>query len=151
VGSKPEYRNHFLQLETYGSEEQQKKQVEDGMVRSEFLEYVEFNEPTEAAWEALTDAEGQWPRIPPSKGKGKNKAVHLYAGGTTGGIMGEGSVDLADRTTEENPFSKQLEQQILAVLRKAEKDVEAELEETKKERARIAGELVEVRTGLGLS
>ena len=50
VGSKPEYRSHFLQLEPYGSEELQKRQAEEGMVRSEFLEYVEFNEPTEGLW-----------------------------------------------------------------------------------------------------
>jgi len=140
VGSKPEYRNHFLQLEPYGSEEVQKKQTEDGMVRSEFLDWVEFNEPTEGLFEALTE-ETQW-AVPKGAGKGKNKRGSTI--GSAGVGIGEGTVELADVTSEDTPFSKQLESQILAVLRKAEKDVDVELEVVKKDRARIAEELTQV-------
>ena len=136
VGSKPEYRSHFLQLEPYGSEELQKRQAEEGMVRSEFLEYVEFNEPTEGLWEVLTDGE-QWPKAGARGGKGKNKRVS----GAGLGVEGEGSVELVEKTTKENPFSKQLEQQILAVLRKAEKDIDDELVATTKEREGIQNQM----------
>ena len=136
MGSKPEYRSHFLQLEPYGSEELQKRQAEEGMVRSEFLEYVEFNEPMEGLWEVLTD-EGQWPKAGARGGKGKNKRVS----GAGLGVDGEGSVELVEKTTKENPFSRQLEQQILAVLRKAEKDIDEELVSTTKEREGIQGQM----------
>lgn len=141
VGSKPEYRNHFLQLEPYGSEEVQKKQNEEGMVRSEFLDWVEFNEPTEGLFEALTE-ESQWAAPKGASGKGKSKRGSTI--GSAGVGIGEGTVELADVTSEETPFSKQLENQILAVLRKAEKDVDVELEVVKKDRARIAEELTQV-------
>ena len=58
-GEKAQYRQHFLQLEKYGDEKQQAQQEASGCVRSEFLEVVQFNEPTEALLEALT-AEDQW-------------------------------------------------------------------------------------------
>jgi transcription initiation factor IIF auxiliary subunit len=59
VHDKAQWRQHFLQLEPYGSEEQQAQQRAANLVRSEIQEVVEFNEPPEALFEALTD-ETQW-------------------------------------------------------------------------------------------
>ena len=86
--TKPENRTHFLQLLPYGDEAQQKKQNEENMVRSEFFDIVEFNEPTETCWDALTDPD-QWPS--PRKGRGKGKGKNL-GGGLNMERIGEGTV-----------------------------------------------------------
>lgn len=137
AGAKAEGRTHFLQLETYGDEANQAKQNQEKMVRSEFLDYVEFNEPTETLYEALTD-EGQWPTNKKSRGKGKGKR-------TVEGDGGDGTVELPDMSTAGNEFSKQLEQQILGVLGRAGKEVEEEIEAIVKSRKELERELKELQ------
>lgn len=132
VSSKPEYRSHFLQLEYYGDEAMQARQREEKIVRSEFLEYIEFNEPTEALWEALTD-EGQFPT---KKGRGKGKLKEEE---------GEGTVELPEPSTTKSPFSKELEREVLASLDKAEKQVATLLEEEKKREKEANKQLLELR------
>lgn len=134
VSSKPEYRSHFLQLEHYGDEAMQARQREEKIVRSEFLEYIEFNEPTEALWEALTD-EGQFPtKKGSSRGKGKLREEE-----------GEGTVELPSSASRTNPFSKDLEGQVLDSLKKAEAQVEALLSEEKKREQEAHSQLMELR------
>lgn len=140
VSSKPEYRSHFLQLEPYGDEAMQAQQREEKVVRSEFLEYVEFNEPTEALWETLTD-EGQFTTATTTTkktGKGKGKLRD---------DEGEGTVELPASATRGNPFSKELEAQVLASLRRAEEQIEVLLKEEAKREKEAHAELMELRGG----
>ena len=131
---KPEYRTHFLQLEKYGDDAQQALQEREKLVRSEFLEYAEFNEPTEAFYDALTD-EAQW-GVKREKGKGRGKRADGVSD------VGEGTVVLQEGG---RGFGRLLEQEIVDMLRKAEKEVEAEIEAVAGQRRRLAGEMREVR------
>jgi len=137
VSSKPEYRSHFLQLEHYGDEAMQTRQRDEKIVRSEFLEYIEFNEPTEALWEALTD-EGQFPAAKKGgRGKGKGKLKEED--------HGEGTVELPESATRTNPFSKDLETQVLDSLKKAEAQVQVLLEEERKKEKEAHSQLMELK------
>ena len=62
TGEKAQWRSHYLQLEKYGDDKQQAKQEAAGCVRAEFLEVVQFNEPTELLFDALTD-DKQWDHL----------------------------------------------------------------------------------------
>lgn len=111
-------------------------------MRSEFLDYIEFNEPTEAFWDILTDDSQFTSNLRPAVGaggsRGKGKAATLvpmtsangsplHVGGT-GGIDGDkGTVELPDKGSDSIPFSKESEALIIAQLKEAEKKVSAEM------------------------
>ncbi|KAF2757688.1 yeats-domain-containing protein [Pseudovirgaria hyperparasitica] len=111
---KPQYRLHFLQLEPYGTEADKLEQVEKKMVRSEICEMIEFNEPTEAFFNALTDPK-QFDYLSKDKHKGK-KGVGTFGLGY--------SVELAEQTTPTNPYTKELERKQVQTFEAAEKVVE---------------------------
>lgn len=143
ASQKAEYRTHFLQLEPYGDDAMRAKQEAEKMVRSEYLEVIEFNEPTEVFYDMLTSND-QWGTTgKKSAGKGRGKGKRESTSGADGAT--EGSVELMETTTPNNAFSKQLEQQILDMLRKAEKEVDAELATVLKDRQDIEKELKEVK------
>jgi YEATS domain-containing protein 4 len=78
-GEKWQQRSHFLQLDPYSGEidpekaEAEKEQMRRAnMVRSEQVEVIEFNEPNEALWDALT-SDGQWDYLRPARSKSKSK------------------------------------------------------------------------------
>lgn len=115
----------------------QARQRDEKIVRSEFLEYIEFNEPTEALWDALTD-EGQFPAMKKSgRGKGKGKLKEEDSG--------EGTVELPESATRTNPFSKDLENQVLESLKKAEAQVQVLLEEERKKEKEAHSQLMELK------
>lgn len=73
-------RTHFLQLEPYSgnpdlekAEAERAAMTEKNMVRAETLEIIEFNEPNDALWDALT-SEDQWDYLRPARSKSKSKA-----------------------------------------------------------------------------
>ncbi|KAF2634510.1 yeats-domain-containing protein [Massarina eburnea CBS 473.64] len=136
-GEKAQYRQHFLQLEKYGSEDLQAHQEKSGCVRSEFMEVVQFNEPTEALYEALT-SESQWEYLVPQSAKGGKKAA--YMGSTANGPRrgypnGERTANLPRKGGEHVPFSQEQEDALVdMVLAKIkEVDVQADKEAKKKE------------------
>jgi YEATS domain-containing protein 4 len=78
-GEKWQQRTHFLQLDPYSGEPDPDKQEAEkekmrraNMVRAEQIEVIEFNEPNEALWDALTD-ESQWDYLRPARAKSKSK------------------------------------------------------------------------------
>lgn len=133
-------------------------------MRSEFLEYAEFNEPTEAFYEGLVD-EAQWPAAVavkkekgkgPGAGRGKKGDVSAGGGGADSEDAKTGAAKDALGTVVLPPvggggkgevFTRQLEQEIVNMLRKAEKEVEDEIEAVVKDRKRLAEELAVVRAG----
>jgi YEATS domain-containing protein 4 len=127
---KPQYRQHFLQLEPYGSEEEKAKQIAEKLVRSEICEAIEFNEPTEALWDALTSPT-QWDYLNKDK-KGAKKASAILGGATT--PEGQRAAGLPEHSTTTNPYSKQMEQHFIDKFEKGAKGVDDLIDEENKKR-----------------
>lgn len=151
-GEKAQYRQHFLQLEKYGDEAMQKEQERTGLVRSEFLEVVHFNEPTEALFEALT-SEDQWNYLVPTSGKGGKKAamMALRPDGRPkrGYPNGEKSAQLPEKGADEVPFSQDQEQALIKLIKEKIGMVDKELEEEVKRREQTEAKLKALRDELG--
>jgi len=139
VSSKPEYRTHFLQLEPYGDEVKQAQQAQQKIVRSELLDYIEFNEPTEMLYEALTEEAQFGSGGKKARGKGKARAA------TVATADGEGSIQLPDMTTPTSSFSKETETTILESLKSAEAEVEVQLGLEREREAKAHTELMSIR------
>lgn len=135
---KPQWRSLYLQLEPYGTDAEQAAQRQAKLVRSETCDFVEFNEPTEAFFDALT-TDAQWDYLDPAAsghggpgrrgGKGKGKrgggafalggAGAAAAAGGAGGAQGgqaERTVELPARPSPGNPYSAQMEADTVEVL-----------------------------------
>ncbi|KAF2183527.1 yeats-domain-containing protein [Zopfia rhizophila CBS 207.26] len=150
-GEKAQYRQHFLQLEKYGDEKMQAKQESEGCVRSEFLEVVQFNEPTEALFEALT-SEDQWNYLSmPTKGGKKAAMMAMGPDGKPrrGYPNGERSAQLPERGGDTVPFSQEQEAALIQFIKEKIGVVEKELEEESKKREETEGMLKELRAELG--
>lgn len=149
-GEKAQYRQHFLQLEKYGDEKLQAIQEKTGCVRSEFLEVVQFNEPTEALFEALT-AEDQWNYLMPAKGGKKAAMMAIGPNGRPkrGFPNGERSAQLPEKGGDNVPFSQEQEQALIEFIKSKMDVVEKELEEETKRREEKEAKLKELRAELG--
>lgn len=148
-GEKAQYRQHFLQLEKYGDDKMQAEQERSGCVRSEFLEVVQFNEPTEALFDALT-SEDQWNYLIPA-GKGGSKKASLGANGRLrrGLPNGERSAQLPEKGGDEVPFSQEQEQALLDSLKQKMGDVEKQLDKEAKKKEETDAKLKALRSELG--
>lgn len=74
ASEKAQYREHYLILSGYGSEEQQERQKAQNFVVAERLETVEFNEPTADFYKSMTSDE-QFHHLMTRRGRGKGKKV----------------------------------------------------------------------------
>lgn len=71
-GEKAVYREHYLVLGSYGSEEQRARQERENKIVAERLETIEFNEPTADFFRSLTSpAQWEWRMVKKGRGKGK--------------------------------------------------------------------------------
>jgi YEATS domain-containing protein 4 len=153
-GEKAQYRQHFLQLEKYGDEKQQEEQERSGCVRSEYLEVVQFNEPTEALFEALT-SEDQWSYLAPHPSKGGSKQKSALAGlGPNGRPKrgypnGERSAQLPEKGSEDVPFSHEQEMALIQFIKEKIGTVEKELEAETRKREETERKLKGLRAELG--
>ncbi|KAF2680454.1 yeats-domain-containing protein [Lentithecium fluviatile CBS 122367] len=151
-GEKAQYRQHFLQLEKYGSPEMQAEQERTGCVRSEFLEVVQFNEPTEALFEALT-SEDQWNYLVAGSAKGGKKAAMMAMGANgrpkRGFPGGERSAQLPEKGGDDVQFSQEQEAGLIEMIQQKVKDVERELEIEGRRREETEGRLRALRQELG--
>ena len=72
AGEKAVYREHYLCLAPYGSDEQKARQEKANLVVAERLETIEFNEPTQEFFRSLTSEEQtNWLKVKRGRGKGK--------------------------------------------------------------------------------
>lgn len=120
-------RQHFLTLEAYGDEEQRALQEKENLVRSESVEYIEFNEPTESLWDALT-SDSQWDYLqekPVAKGKGKARAANQPK--ATKIEESDKTVELPDSAPAGSVYSKQVEDKLIEQLNQAQEQAEKEL------------------------
>jgi YEATS domain-containing protein 4 len=148
-GEKAQYRQHFLQLEKYGDEKMQAEQERTGCVRSEFLEVVQFNEPTEALYDALT-AEDQWSHLAPAA-KGGSKKASLAANGRLkrGLPNGERSAQLPEKGADDVPFSQEQEMALIDFFKSKMEQVDRELDKETAKREKTENQLKELREELG--
>jgi YEATS domain-containing protein 4 len=135
ASEKQQQRQHYLQLEPYGDEATIAKQTADNLVRSEIVEFIEFNEPTEALWDALT-SDAQWDYLSPGRGKGKVR-----------GVAEQRTVALPERAPEGSIYSRDTEDALLTVLKNAMKKCEDMAEEAAKKSKEVNDELAKVKEG----
>jgi YEATS domain-containing protein 4 len=122
---KKQARQHFLQLEPYGDEASMEEQRKSGIVRSEIVEAIEFNEPTEGLWDALT-SDDQWNHLNEPRGRGKGKARQAI----TAPPGEERSVELPEKGPLGSAFSKEQEDMLLEMFQKAMAEVDKRTIET---------------------
>ena len=133
AGEKAVYREHYLVLTPYGSEEQRARQERENIVVAERLETVEFNEPTVEFFKTLTNEEQfNWLKV--KKGRGKGKRPEMVFEGPV-----EPTAQLPEKAHAEGAgigaggvWSVQYERQVVAQLKESEKVLEAAVEEEKK-------------------
>ncbi|KAJ9645730.1 NuA4 histone H4 acetyltransferase complex and the SWR1 complex subunit [Coniosporium tulheliwenetii] len=140
ANEKPQWRSHYLQLEPYGTDEEKAAQKAAGLVRAEQCDVVEFNEPTEALFEVLT-SESQFDYLRQGNGRGGGGKGRKSVGG---GVEEVGSAELPERPTPGNPYSRQMEDQEIAMLRLAEEEVGRLLEAENKRRVELEARLAEL-------
>ncbi|KAF2104494.1 hypothetical protein NA57DRAFT_70698 [Rhizodiscina lignyota] len=156
VGERPVWRHqvHFLQLEPYGNEEQRAAQVANGNhVISETLEVIEFNEPYAELWDALT-SENQWDYLEQQKaaaqrgrGKGKGQAAYKLPPGQVAKdeLGNERTVELKEKGTHKDPYSKAMEKEMLDLIKRASDEVDKEMAEVNKKRENVERQLAELK------
>ncbi|ORY17345.1 yeats family-domain-containing protein [Clohesyomyces aquaticus] len=149
-GEKAQYRQHFLQLEKYGDERQQAQQEASGLVRSEFLEVVQFNEPTEALFEALTmDDQWNYLQLPAKGGKKAAMMAQLGQRPKRGYPGGERSAQLPDKADDNIAFSQEQEHALILSIKEKIGIVEKSLDEETKRREQTEKKLKALRAELG--
>lgn len=148
-GEKAQYREHYLVLGHYGSEEQQELQKRENFIVAERVETVEFNEPTGEFYKTLTNEE-QFAWLKTKKGRGKGKKPEMVFQGDVppsahlpdkpvgealmkGGEPGKGGV-----------WSSQYEKQLVSQLDASEKQLSRMIEEEKAAAEKRKARLVEL-------
>jgi YEATS domain-containing protein 4 len=141
ASEKQQQRSHFLQLDPYGDEAMMAEQAKLGMVRSEVVEFIEFNEPTEGLWDELT-SENQWNYLMSggrgSKGKSQTLAPMNYR-----------TIELPDKPQPNGSsvYCRETEEAMLDALNKAMKKCDEETAEVLKKSKEINDELANVKEG----
>lgn len=133
AGEKAVYREHYLVLGPYGSEEQKARQEKDNIIVAERLETVEFNEPTNEFFKSLTNEEQfNWLKVKKGRGKGK-KPEYVFEGDV------EPTAQLPEKAGDGRgglgaggAWSGMYERQVVSQLKEAEKVLDASLEAEKK-------------------
>jgi YEATS domain-containing protein 4 len=139
ASEKQQQRQQYLQLEPYGDEAAMAAQAESGLVRSEIVEFVEFNEPTEALWDALT-SDAQWDYLGRGgAGKGKSRPGTVPAELRT--------VALPEKAPEGSLYTRDTEDALLTVLKTAMKKCEDMSDEAARKSKEVNEQLAKVKEG----
>ena len=112
---------------------------------------VQFNEPTEALFEALT-SDSQWDYlVPPVKGGKKAAMAAMRADGRPkrGYPNGERTAQLPERGGDDVPFSQEQEQALMEMLKEKEALVTQQLDEEMKLKEKVEKRLRDLRDELG--
>ncbi|KAK0362033.1 NuA4 histone H4 acetyltransferase complex and the SWR1 complex subunit [Friedmanniomyces endolithicus] len=137
-GEKAVYREHYLVLAPYGSEEQKARQKRENVVVAERLETIEFNEPTQEFFKAMT-AEEQFDWLKSKKvGRGKGRKAEMVSESEV-----EPTAQLPERPVEGSgagnglgaggAWSRVYERQVLAQMGQSAASLELALEHEKRE------------------
>jgi YEATS domain-containing protein 4 len=133
-GEKAVYREHYLVLGAYGSDEQRQRQERENKIVAERLETIEFNEPTADFLKLLT-SEDQFNWLKVKKGRGKGKKPEFVFEGNV-----EPTAKLPEKPADTGAgglgsggaWSGMYEKQVLAQLEQSRKALDEMLEEEKK-------------------
>ncbi|KAK5156856.1 anaphase-promoting complex subunit cdc27 [Recurvomyces mirabilis] len=132
-GEKAVYREHYLVLAPYGSEEQKAKMERENLVVAERMETVEFNEPTMEFFKTLT-SEDQYNWLKVKKGRGKGKKPDFVFEGEV-----EPTAQLPDKADAGQggmgaggAWSQVYERQVLAQLGQSAASLDQALDEEKR-------------------
>lgn len=149
-GEKAQYRSHFLQLEKYGDKAQQDEQERTQCVRSEFLEVVQFNEPTEQLYEMLT-SEDQWNYLQQQARGKKGGMAGIGPNGRPkrGFPGGERTAQLPLNGGDDVPFSQAQEDALIDLLKDKLGEVQKALDLEAKKRQETEQKLKSLRAELG--
>ncbi|KAK5707789.1 NuA4 histone H4 acetyltransferase complex and the SWR1 complex subunit [Elasticomyces elasticus] len=78
-GEKAVYREHYLVLAPYGTDEQKARQERENLVVSERLETIEFNEPTHDFFKTMvSEDQFEWLKVLEGRGKGRKKELVFH-------------------------------------------------------------------------
>jgi YEATS domain-containing protein 4 len=144
AAEKQQQRQHFLQLEGYGDDALRATQERTGIVRSEIVEYIEFNEPTEALYDALT-SENQWDYIGRGRAKGKSAGRNSIPTSLPTPSLSQRTVELPDNAPSGSVFSKDTEDALIKTLEEASKKVEVEMAEVLKQMKNVNEKTLEIK------
>lgn len=132
-GEKAVYREHYLCLAPYGSDEQKARQEKENKIVAERLETIEFNEPTPEFFRTLTSEDQfNWLKVKKGRGKGK-KPDYVFEGEIEPTAQLPEKADTSGGLGAGGAWSVQYERQVLAQLKESEKVLDAMLEEEKQE------------------
>jgi len=149
---KPQYRQHYLQLEPYGDEAQKAKQIKEGLVRSEYLEVVEFNEPMVELDHALSDPT-QFNYMRDIKQQAAQWGPHIVKGKKRALSPSEGSAQLPLRGssggTEESRFALDAEDAYIRLIGEKGAELDKMLAEELEKKAAGETRLQALRAELG--
>ncbi|KAF2492566.1 yeats-domain-containing protein [Lophium mytilinum] len=145
---KPQYRNHFLQLEPYGDEAAKEKQKREGFVRSELLEVVEFNEPLEAFYQVLT-SEQQFDYLKDAKQCAAQWGAHIVKGKKKAISPSEGSAQLPVSSSGESLATQDQEEGLRQQMLKRAAELDKMYDEEMVKKAAITERLRKLRLDLG--
>jgi YEATS domain-containing protein 4 len=138
-GEKAQYREHYLVLGQYGSEEQQERQKRENFIVAERVETIEFNEPTADFFKNLTSEE-QYAWLKTKKGRGKGKKPEMVFQGdvppsaqlpekAVGGPVGDAIKGM--EAGKGGVWSAQYERQLVSQLEASEKQLARMIDEEK--------------------
>lgn len=135
-GEKAVYREHYLCLAPYGSDEQKARQEKDNKIVAERMEMIEFNEPTQEFFRTLTNEDQfNWLKVKKGRGKGK-KPEYVFEGDVepTAQLPEKaGTADADGGMGAGGAWSKQYERQVTKELQDSWKILQDVLDEEKKE------------------
>lgn len=133
AGEKAVYREHYLVLAPYGSDEQKARQEKENLVVAERLETIEFNEPTQEFYKSMTSEDQyNWLKVKKGRGKGK-KPDYVFEGEIEPSAQLPEKADLgAGGLGAGGAWSVQYEKQVLAQLQQSANALEQVLDEEKR-------------------
>ncbi len=145
-GEKAVYREHYLCLAPYGSDEQKALQEKENKTVAERLETIEFNEPTQDFFRILTSEDQfNWLKVKKGRGKGK-KPEYVFEGEV------EPTAQLPEKAATEadggmgagGAWSKQYERQVAKQLMESWKLLEKAVQEEDREAKRRQEKMKEI-------
>ena len=149
-GEKAVYREHYLVLAPYGSDEQRARQERDNNIVAERLETIEFNEPTQEFFKTLTSEEQfNWLKVKKGRGKGK-KPDFVFEGEV------EPTAQLPEKAVLDNGgmgaggvWSAQYERQVLGQLGQSAAVLDRMIEEERRKMEPVRKELEAIGKAIG--
>ena len=134
AGEKAQSIYHQLKLHHYGEDKEAAKARGDPVVSQQYEEII-FNEPSEAFFDILTSD------APPTRGKGGSKSAKNKKVGTR-------TAEIPELASSDN-FTRKAEQEELARINRAQKEVEALIEQERAAIVEKEKELEELRRSEG--